>query len=445
MKKGDVLFRIDPTPYQLDGQHPRGAARQRASRAARAEERRAARRPRSTRRAARSRRPRAAIARGRAKLDAGAQARRAEPRARRRRGAGTRFDLEQAETDVARARGPARPRRAAPRRRRASARPGHVGERQSSRSSARTSNGEFAQVAQIRAQLENAKWDARPDHDAVALRLLRRSTCSCARARFVAGLPINPVMTLRRGRRPGHRALQPERAAPGRARQRGRVRAEDHPRHASSRARSTRSSGRRARARCSRAARSPLTGAARDAAGPLRGQVRHRRARQGALPRRRRRGRRRDLHRPLHAVHIIRKVILRVGSYIELPDPEAALRHARAWRDPRAGGPARSRRCALRAAARARGAREAGAARICRCPPHWTARRHGDVRARSATSWLAAFATRSSTRSCSEALAYNPDLRVAAARVEQAAGLRQSRRRDALSASQSRSRAAAAS
>ena len=44
--------------------------------------------------------------------------------------------------------------------------------------------------------------------------------------------------------------------------------------------------------------------------------------------------------------------------------------------------------------------------------------------------------TRSSTRWCAEALAYNPDLRVAAARVEQAAGYVKARGRDALPAGQ---------
>ena len=57
------------------------------------------------------------------------------------------------------------------------------------------SKGEFAQVAQIRAQLENAKW--------LLGETTTRSPCDCyvinlqlRPGAFVAGLPLNPVMTL---------------------------------------------------------------------------------------------------------------------------------------------------------------------------------------------------------------------------------------------------------
>ena len=64
-----------------------------------------------------------------------------------------------------------------------------------SRSSARKSNGEFAQAAQIRAQLESAKWDLD--------QTTTRSPCDCyvinlqlRPGGFVAALPVAPVMTL---------------------------------------------------------------------------------------------------------------------------------------------------------------------------------------------------------------------------------------------------------
>jgi multidrug resistance efflux pump len=70
-----------------------------------------------------------------------------------------------------------------------------AGERQIQQKLGATSKGEYAQVAQIRAQLENAKW---------ALdQTTTRSPCDCyvinlqlRAGGFVAGFPLNPVMTL---------------------------------------------------------------------------------------------------------------------------------------------------------------------------------------------------------------------------------------------------------
>src|SRR3954451_14313781 len=68
-------------------------------------------------------------------------------------------------------------------------------ERQIGQKLGATLKGEFAQVAQIRAQLENAKW--------LLDQTTTRSPCDCyvinlqlRPGGFVAGLPINPVMTL---------------------------------------------------------------------------------------------------------------------------------------------------------------------------------------------------------------------------------------------------------
>ena len=166
----------------------------------------------------------------------------------------------------------------------------------SSRSSAPRSNGEFAQVAQIRAQLENARWQLGET--------TTRSPCDCYVVNlqlrpggFVAGLPLNPVMTLVEADGQVVALYNQNELHQVDAGQRGRVRAEDAP-----------GPDHQGQGRLDRLGAGPGTAAGerhhpddrRDgaAARPLRGEVRHRRARQGALPRRRRGGRRRDLHRP---------------------------------------------------------------------------------------------------------------------------------------------------
>jgi multidrug resistance efflux pump len=70
-------------------------------------------------------------------------------------------------------------------------------------------NGEFAQIAQIRAQLENAKWELD--------QTTTRSPCDCyvinlqlRPGGFVAALPVAPVMTLVEATGNRRRALSPE-------------------------------------------------------------------------------------------------------------------------------------------------------------------------------------------------------------------------------------------
>ena len=173
VKKGDVLFRIDPTPYQLEvntleaqlANAQRAAARARGVAEGRAgQDRRNARRDRAGRRrgpprSTREPRPRA-------------QARRAVPRARRHRRR-HRFDLEQAETNLAELTGNST-RRAAPRRRRAPAR---------RRRSRRREQVQQKLGAQVERRIRAGRADpraarerevgSRPDDHALALRLLR--------------------------------------------------------------------------------------------------------------------------------------------------------------------------------------------------------------------------------------------------------------------------------
>ena len=110
-------------------------------------------------------------------------------------GAGNRFDLEQAETNLAETEGQLAAARS------------QLAQAQATEAQAIASaqgvgqklgaqvDGQFAQVAQIRAQLENAKWNLNET--------VTRSPCDCyvinlqlRPGGFVAGLPLNPVMTL---------------------------------------------------------------------------------------------------------------------------------------------------------------------------------------------------------------------------------------------------------
>src|SRR5262249_44162814 len=110
-------------------------------------------------------------------------------------GAGNRFDLERTESEIAELEGQLAAARSAEVQARASEGRAVASERQSGQKLGANVKGEFAQVAQIRAQLENARW------------LLEQTTplspCDCyvvtlqlRPGGFVAGLPVNPVMTL---------------------------------------------------------------------------------------------------------------------------------------------------------------------------------------------------------------------------------------------------------
>jgi multidrug resistance efflux pump len=178
--KGDVLFRIDPTPYQLEVDtleaqlaNTQGAMRdlEEQAKGAAAKVAEAAGRVRE-------------IA---AKL--GLTRKRVEQyRELVKTGAGSRFDLERAETDAREQQGQLDAARSAELQARA-------GERQVQQKLGAKVNGEYAPVAQIRAQLENAKWQLD--------QTTTRSPCECyvinlqlRPGGFVAGFPLNPVMTL---------------------------------------------------------------------------------------------------------------------------------------------------------------------------------------------------------------------------------------------------------
>jgi multidrug resistance efflux pump len=103
-------------------------------------------------------------------------------------GAGSKFDLEQAETNLKELEGQFDAARATQVQ-------AQAGERQVQQKLGAKVNGEFAQVAQIRAQLENSRWELE--------QTVTRSPCDCyvinlqlRAGGFVAGIPFNAVMTL---------------------------------------------------------------------------------------------------------------------------------------------------------------------------------------------------------------------------------------------------------
>jgi len=194
VKKGDVLFRIDPVPYQLEvnslqaqlataeASQKELVTSQRGANAKTAESRAAILQASSR------------IAEVNARLDL-ARKRVTQNRELVAAGAGNRFDLEQAETNLAEA----ETQLAAANSQMAQARALEaqavasaqgVGEKLGA-----SVDGQFAQVAQIRAQLENAKWNLD--------QTTTRSPCECyvinlqlRPGGFVAAFPVNPVMSL---------------------------------------------------------------------------------------------------------------------------------------------------------------------------------------------------------------------------------------------------------
>ena len=180
VKKGDVLFRIDPTPYQLEVntleaqlvgmRGSQGELEEQAKGAqAKIEE---------SQNRARELSARLALTKKRV----------VQYRELVASGAGNKFDLERTETEVLEQQGAYDAARNAESQARASL--GQIRQKLNA-----TVKGEVSQVAQVRAQLENAKWqlDQTTTHspcDCYVINLQLRP------GGFVAGMPLNPVMTL---------------------------------------------------------------------------------------------------------------------------------------------------------------------------------------------------------------------------------------------------------
>jgi len=194
VRKGDVLFKIDPTPYQLEinnlaAQLANAAGSQRELE----ESLKGARGKVAEARGAIGQ----AVARTRevsARTDL-ARTRVAQNRELVASGAGSRFDLEQAEANLKELEGQTDAARSVEAQARAAQVQALASEQQIQQKLGAQVDGEFAQVAQIRAQLENARWQLE--------QTVTRSPCDCyvvnlqlRPGAFVAGIPFNAVMTL---------------------------------------------------------------------------------------------------------------------------------------------------------------------------------------------------------------------------------------------------------
>jgi multidrug resistance efflux pump len=194
VKKGEVLFRIDPEPYQLAvNQLEAQLANASASQKELEESLKGAR--------GKVAETRSAIQQATARIsEVSARLELARKRVEQNRelvatGAGSKFDLEQAETSLKELEGQLEGARSAEAQARAGEVQARAGEQQTVQKLGAKVNGEFAQVAQIRAQLENARWELD--------QTVTRSPCDCyvinlqlRAGGFVAGIPFNAVMTL---------------------------------------------------------------------------------------------------------------------------------------------------------------------------------------------------------------------------------------------------------
>ena len=246
VKKGDVLFRIDPTPYQLQVNALEAQLANAIGTSKEQEEQLSGA-------AAQVAQARSAIEQAMSRVrEVSAKVELARLRVEQNRelvksGAGNKFDLEQAEANLKELEGSTR-RRA--QRRSAGPVGGTAGHRQPAAGRAAAGRQGQRRVRAGRAGPRPArKREVGPvaDDGHRARQRLRDQPATASRVDD-GGVPGASRAHLRRGRVHGDRPLQPERAAPGRARQRRGDRAEDVSRAASSRRRSIRSSGRRARA-----------------------------------------------------------------------------------------------------------------------------------------------------------------------------------------------------
>jgi multidrug resistance efflux pump len=165
VKTGEVLFRIDPTPYQLDVNtlEAQLVSMQGSQRELQEQAKGAQAKIEESQNRAREISARLDLTRKRV----------VQYRELVKTGAGTRFDLERAETDALEQRGQLDAARNAEAQAKASL-------SQIDQKLGATVKGEFSQVAQVRAQLENAKWELE--------QTTTRSPCDC----FVVNLQLRP-------------------------------------------------------------------------------------------------------------------------------------------------------------------------------------------------------------------------------------------------------------
>jgi multidrug resistance efflux pump len=194
VKKGDVLFRIDPTPYQLQVNTLTAQLANAVAQQKELEESLKGAQGKVVESKGAIAQAAAKTAEVTAKLDL-ARKRVAQNRELVATGAGSKFDLEQAETNLREAEGQLDAARSAEAQARAGETQARAGEAQVQQKLGAKVQGEYAQVAQIRAQLESAKWDLD--------QTTTRSPCDCyvinlqlRPGGFATALGALPVMTL---------------------------------------------------------------------------------------------------------------------------------------------------------------------------------------------------------------------------------------------------------
>jgi multidrug resistance efflux pump len=158
VKKGDVLFRIDPTPYQLQVNNLEAQLANAIGTSKEQEEQLSGA-------AAQVAQARSAIEQAMSKVrEVSAKVELSRLRVEQNRelvksGAGNKFDLEQAEANLKELEGSLDGARSAEAQARSAELQAIASQRQVVQRLGAKANGDYAQVAQVRAQLESAKWD----------------------------------------------------------------------------------------------------------------------------------------------------------------------------------------------------------------------------------------------------------------------------------------------
>jgi multidrug resistance efflux pump len=158
LKKGEVLYRIDPTPYQLQVNALQAQLANTVGSSKELEEQLAGSQAQVAQSKSAIDQASARVAQAGADLDL-ATRRVTQNRELVAKGAGNRFDLEQAETNLRNAQSALDAARSAEAQSRSALAQALAGERQIRQRMGAKSDGEWAQIAQVRAQLEQAKWD----------------------------------------------------------------------------------------------------------------------------------------------------------------------------------------------------------------------------------------------------------------------------------------------
>ncbi len=194
VKKGDVLFRIDPTPYQLtvnqlDAQLANAESQQRQlDESLNVAKAKVLESTKGIEQAT------ARVREVQARLQL-ANLRVQQNRELASSGAGSKFELEQADADLKEVQAQIDTARGVEAQARAAEVQARASEQQVRQQLSAKVEGEFADVATVRAQLENARWELE--------QTVVRSPCDCyvvnlqlRPGAFVAGMPFNAVMTL---------------------------------------------------------------------------------------------------------------------------------------------------------------------------------------------------------------------------------------------------------